>query len=382
MRTGQNIYKRKDGRWEARVPLGIRANGRRYFKCFYGKTYQEARNRKQDYEKNIPFIKEMVTTSPDTFSSAAYGWLVVSEQDWKPATYIRYRNCLEKYILPHWGPLHVREIDQKVYDALITLLEKKLSVSSMQTVNTVISGSLKHTLKRLPVTCKKFVAERRMTPKDILSKAEIFRLRSYLEAEEDLTAIGIHLALYSGVRLGELCALTWADIDLETRTLYVRHTLQRIQNRNRLDGEPKTRLQMGLPKNKKERAIPLHEQILPVLERTRRLYLPSDYLLSGTSAPVEPRRMSSRFKRILKECGLRNIHFHVLRHTFATYSLESGMRTKVLSELMGHSSVKITMDRYVHLSNEFKEAQMNNLQYTDSTSISRQKNGQNDVGSC
>lgn len=225
MRTGQNIYKRRDGRWEARIPLGIKANGRRYFKCFYGKTYQEARNRKQDYEKNIPFIKEMVTTSPDTFSSAAYGWLASSEQDWKPATYIRYRNCLEKYILPHWELLPVREVDQKVYDALITLLEKKLSVSSMQTVNTVISGSLKHTLKRLPVTCKKFVAERRMTPKDILSKAEIFRLGSYLEAEEDLTAIGIHLALYSGVRLGELCALTWADIDLETRTLYVRHTL-------------------------------------------------------------------------------------------------------------------------------------------------------------
>lgn len=382
MRTGQNIYKRKDGRWEARVPLGIRANGRRYFKCFYGKTYQEARNRKQDYEKNIPFIKEMVTTSPDTFSSAAYGWLASSEQDWKPATYIRYRNCLEKYILPHWGLLPVREIDQKVYDALITLLEKKLSVSSMQTVNTVISGSLKHTLKRLPVTCKKFVAERRMTPKDILSKAEIFRLCSHLESEEDLTAVGIHLALYSGVRLGELCALTWADIDLETRTLYVRHTLQRIQNRNRLDGEPKTMLQIGLPKNKKERAIPLHEQIRPVLERTCRLYLPSDYLLSGTSTPVEPRRMSSRFKRILKECGLRDIRFHVLRHTFATYSLESGMRTKVLSELMGHSSVKITMDRYVHLSNEFKEAQMNNLQYTDSTSISRQKNGQNDAEAC
>ena len=382
MRTGQNIYKRRDGRWEARIPLGIKANGRRYFKCFYGKTYQEARNRKQDYEKNIPFIKEMVTTSPDTFSSAAYGWLASSEQDWKPATYIRYRNCLEKYILPHWELLPVREVDQKVYDALITLLEKKLSVSSMQTVNTVISGSLKHTLKRLPVTCKKFVAERRMTPKDILSKAEIFRLGSYLEAEEDLTAIGIHLALYSGVRLGELCALTWADIDLETRTLYVRHTLQRIQNRNRQDGEPKTILQLGLPKNKKERAIPLHGQILPVLERTRRLYLPSDYLLSGTSDPVEPRRMSSRFKRILKECGLRDIRFHVLRHTFATYSLESGMRTKVLSELMGHSSVKITMDRYVHLSNEFKAAQINNLQYTDSTSIGRQKNGQNDTKAC
>ena len=379
MRTGQNIYKRKDGRWEARIPLGIRANGRRYFKCFYGKTYQEARNRKQDYEKNIPLTKEIVTTSPDTFSSSAYGWLAASEQEWKPATYVRYRNYLEKYILPQWKLIHVREIDQKVYDALIALLEKSLSASSMQTINTVISGSLKHTLKQLPVTCKKFVSERRMTPRDILSKSEIFRLRSHLEAEEDLTAVGILLALYSGIRLGELCALTWADIDLEARTLYVRHTLQRIQNRNRQDGEPKTILQLGLPKNKKERAIPLHGQILPVLERTRRLYLPSDYLLSGTSDPVEPRRMSSRFKRILKECGLRDIRFHVLRHTFATYSLESGMRTKVLSELMGHSSVKITLDRYVHLSDDFKEVQLNGLQYADSELLNRQKNGQNDA---
>ena len=382
MRTGQNIYKRKDGRWEARVPLGIRANGRRYFKSLYAGTYREALGRKNAYEKNIPSVKETLPVPPNTFSVAAYGWLAASEQEWKPATYVRYRNYLEKYILPQWKLLHLREIDQKVYDALIALLEKSLSASSMQTINTVISGSLKHTLKQLPVTCKKFVSERRMIPRDILSKSEIFRLRSHLEAEEDLTAVGILLALYSGIRLGELCALTWADIDLETRTLYVRHTLQRIQNRNRLDGEPKTMLQIGLPKNKKERAIPLHEQILSVLEQTRRLYLPSDYLLSGTSTPVEPRRMSSRFKRILKECGLRDIRFHVLRHTFATYSLESGMRTKVLSELMGHSSVKITMDRYVHLSNEFKEAQMNNLQYTDSTSISRQKNGQNDAEAC
>lgn len=84
MRTGQNIYKRKDGRWEARIPLGIRANGRRYFKCFYGKTYQEARNRKQDYEKNIPLTKEIVTTSPDTFSSSAYGWPLRSRNGNRP----------------------------------------------------------------------------------------------------------------------------------------------------------------------------------------------------------------------------------------------------------------------------------------------------------
>ncbi|MEI3520672.1 MAG: hypothetical protein V8Q40_06140 [Anaerosacchariphilus sp.] len=100
--------------------------------------------------------------------------------------------------MPQWKLLHVREIDQKVYDALIALLEKNLSASSMQTINTVISGSLKHTLKRLPVTCKKFVSERRMTPEGYSLHNRRFSLHSHLEAEEDLTAVGILLALYGG----------------------------------------------------------------------------------------------------------------------------------------------------------------------------------------
>ena len=113
-------------------------------------------------------------------------------------------------------------------------------------------------------------------------------------------------------------------------------------------------LQMGLPKNKKERAIPLHEQIRPVLERTCRLYLPSDYLLSGTSTPVEPRRMSSRFKRILKECGLRNIRFHVLRHTFATHALASGVDAKTLSGILGHTKASFTLDTYTHVTGDMQ----------------------------
>ena len=170
----------------------------------------------------------------------------------------------------------------------------------------------------------------------------------------------------------ELCALTWADIDLEEQVLHIRHTLQRIQNQNPLPGDSKTVLHIGSPKNKRERSIPLHPQIIPVLAKYKSSYPSSYYLLSGTLSPVEPRRMTRQFKKILKNCGIRDLHFHTLRHTFATRCVESGMQIKALSEMLGHSTVKITMDRYVHLSMSFKQSQITILQFPDSESKTRQ----------
>ena len=195
-------------------------------------------------------------------------------------------------------------------------LQQELSGGSIRTINTIISGILKHTLNYLPVKCTGTVSDHAKRPLDILSDGESCRLLAYLEDSNDLISIGIRLTLFSGIRLGELCALTWADIDLE------------------------------------ERSIPLHPQIIPVLAKYKSSYLSSYYLLSGALSPVEPRRMTRHFKKILKTCGIRDLHFHALRHTFATRCVESGMQIKALSEMLGHSTVKITMDRYVHLSME------------------------------
>ena len=112
----------------------------------------------------------------------------------------------------------------------------------------------------------------------------------------DLNTVGILFALYTGVRLGELCAVQWKDINLEQRVCYIRHTLQRIQNPDRKSGEPKTCLHIGLPKNGKERIIPLHDHIVDLLRKIQEKYEPSDYLLSGDFRPTEPRTMENRFK--------------------------------------------------------------------------------------
>ena len=114
MRTGQNIYKRRDGRWEARVFLGKKANGRPNFKYLYASTYREVLLQKNNYEKAIS-LKNTQILSNALFSDAAYSWLLNSARHWKPSTYIKYKNCLEKYILPQWKKLYVSDIRQGTY---------------------------------------------------------------------------------------------------------------------------------------------------------------------------------------------------------------------------------------------------------------------------
>ena len=132
-----------------------------------------------------------------------------------PCVYMKYKNCLDKYILPQWKKLYLREIRQGTYDRLMEVLLQQLSGSSIQTINTIISGILKYTLNYLPVKCTRKVSEHAKRPLDILSDNESCKLLTYLDSRNDLISIGIRLALFSGIRLGELCALTWADVDLD-----------------------------------------------------------------------------------------------------------------------------------------------------------------------
>ena len=202
MRTGQNIYKRRDGRWEARVPLGKKADGRPYFKYLYASTYREVLLQKNNYEKTIS-LKNTQVISNALFSDAAYNWLLNSARRWKPSTYIKYKNCLEKYILPRWKKLYVRNIQQGTYDRLMEVLQQELSGGSIRTINTIISGILKYALNYLPVKCTGTVSDHAKRPLDILSDGESCRLLAYLEANNDLISIGIRLTLFSGIRLGD-----------------------------------------------------------------------------------------------------------------------------------------------------------------------------------
>ena len=165
---------------------------------------------------------------------------------------------------------------------------------------------------------------------------------------------GILLSAATGMRIGELCALKWSDFDFEKRTITVSRTIQRIKNQ---DKNTATKIILTSPKSKTSiREIPIPDFLCGILNRIR-----SDkdsFILTGTGRYTEPRTMQYRFKNILKKLGLPQVNFHSLRHMFATRCVTIGVDVKTLSEILGHSSVKITLDRYVHSSIERKRSCM------------------------
>lgn len=175
----------------------------------------------------------------------------------------------------------------------------------------------------------------------------------------DETAIGILISLHTGLRIGEVCALRWADIDLTNNILMVRSTVTRVYDHNR--SGTATKYVIGSPKTDTSlRNIPLPLSLrtyLSQLSATAR----SEFVISKNGTFTLPRTYENRFHRILQQTISRPVHYHTLRHTFATRCIESGMDMKTLSELLGHASITVTMNLYMHSSLEFKRMQMENM---------------------
>ena len=182
---------------------------------------------------------------------------------------------------------------------------------------------------------------------------------TYLNEEFDRNALGIALSLHTGIRIGELCALQWKDIDLTNRTITVRKTVQRIKC---YGGKNKTKLVITEPKSASSaRIIPIPDCLIVVLEKFKDNA--DKYVLSGKYSPVEPRTVQYRFASVLKKANLPSVHYHSLRHAFATNCISLGFDVKTLSEILGHSSVEITLNRYVHSSLDRKRACMDMVKW-------------------
>ena len=183
------------------------------------------------------------------------------------------------------------------------------------------------------------------------------RLESYLLHNQNNTNISVLLCLFTGLRVGELCGLKWSDIDFQNGAVSVCRTVQRINKHG------KSEVAIGSPKSKSSvRIVPIPDFLLAILKAKRK----GDdfYIITGTSKPTEPRTMQNRFKSILKTCGIRNVNFHLLRHTYATICIENGFDPKTLSELLGHADASITLNRYVHSSMQMKKNYVSRLQLT------------------
>ena len=195
----------------------------------------------------------------------------------------------------------------------------------------------------------------RNKPIRVLAKSEQKNLFAALRHETDIFKMAVLLCLFTGLRLGELCALKWADIDFENQLLVVNRTVQRLYSEGH---RTKTILVETAPKSEfSRREIPLTAVATELLTS---FYNNKEYVFGGDK-PMEPRTLQYRFKKILREAGVSDKNFHILRHTFSTNCIEGGTDVKSLSEMLGHSDVQITLNRYVHPTMDTKRQYMDSL---------------------
>ncbi len=193
----------------------------------------------------------------------------------------------------------------------------------------------------------------------VLNPLEYSVLKDYLIKNISYKNLGLLITFYTGLRIGEICALTWENINFESSMFEISKTVQRVKNFDKSINK-KTIVIIDTPKSSNSiREIPINEEILKVIKKMHGL--DNNYILTNQEFYIEPRSYENHFKRVLKACGIKTTKFHVLRHTFATRCLESGIDIKTLSIFLGHSNTQITMDTYLHISPEFKKKEMKKL---------------------
>ena len=371
-KKGENIYKRKDGRWEGRYIRSYGENGKPRYGYVYAATYRGA---KQKLEERKSCVEDVQIGDIPRFNMS-YGevlntWLQSVRINIKESTYARYFRLIETHIRPALGKYPVCKISTQLVEGVIRdqlnsgRLDGKggLSPKTVTDMLTIIKSSMEYAryngfdiicdLRRL--TIKKKDQEMR-----VLTQAEQSALVNVLLEDTDRYKFGVLLSLYTGIRIGELCALRWEDISIPTATLKVRKTMQRIQDTD-IGATRKTKVIITEPKSQcSTRDIPLPQFIVDTAEKF--VDHTKAFVLSGDkNRYVEPRTMQNHFKAYVKESKIEDANYHALRHTFATRCIEVGFEIKTLSEILGHANVNITLNRYVHSSFDLKCANMNKL---------------------
>ena len=365
MSKGENIFKRKDGRWEARYIKARDAAGKIKYGYCYGKTYREAKDKVMQKKAMVyNGILEVNIKTEQSLSVHCDQWLQSRKYSLKPSTIVKYETILRRHIKRNLGDYRPSSITPATVDAFILYLmeHEKLSPKTVKDILIVLRSILKYVSKQRPgsIICADFSYPKcPKKEKRVLTSEEQQKLVAYLREQNDACSFGILLAMATGLRIGELCALKWESICLKSRTLSVRTTMQRLQQS--AESETKTKVVISSPKSESsQRLIPLSDYIYQLcLEQ-----MPKDvesFVLTGTLHYMEPRTLQYRLKKYADACGLKDIHFHALRHTFATRCVEVGFEIKSLSEILGHASTTLTLDRYVHSSMNLKRENMNKL---------------------
>lgn len=358
-RRGESIYKRKDGRWEARYVKRINGDGKKEYGSVYAKTYREVKEKQR-----ICLLQGMerpLQHRPILIQELTEYWLQHIQHQVKPASYQKYEGLCRNHILPKLGDVSVASVTSLTVDSFARECRAVGSTTggplSVKTVNDILillglilDFAAEEYHYHIPKITK--LREEKQEAR-VLTPAEQCQLTEYLLQDTDSFKFAVLLTLYTGLRVGELCALQWTDITEEY--LVVDKTLQRLKG---ADG--KTKIIVDSPKTESsKRIVPIPGFLKAYISQFRQ---DEGYVLSAPKRDhSEPRAAQMKFQKISQLLGLENVTFHTLRHTFATRCVEAGFDVKTLSEILGHSDVKTTLNRYVHSSFETKKRNMEKL---------------------
>ncbi|MCI7130775.1 MAG: site-specific integrase [Lachnospiraceae bacterium] len=354
-KRGENIRKRKDGRWEARYME--ENDGDRKYRSIYGKSYNEVREKlflqKMILQEKAHRIAIFNTTI--TIDELCEQWLQEIREQRKYSTYQKYADIYDTYIKEPLGSMPVCELTS---DTAVKILPRQLSASIHKSIFCVLNqmlqyGSIYYSFPNVRLQLSG--GAKKTEPIEIMSMADQKKLLDYLYADLDTYKLGIVLCLFTGLRLGEICGLRWEDIDFESKSLCVRRTAQRVRLS---DDSQKTMLIEGAPKTScSRRVIPLTDHLIDLMIPFRNSGI---YFVNG-KYPMDPRSYQYKFQTYLRDANIPNTHFHVLRHTFATNCINSGADVKSVSEMLGHSNVSITLNKYVHPAMDIKRNCLDSL---------------------
>lgn len=305
--------------------------------------------------KQLKGVREIIVSRKrrKNFRVVTEEWLKYKKNTVKKSTYYNYSYSVEKYLYPKFADQDITQI--KDYNDFIEKLTDTLAPKTVRDIITKLKEIInfyeeEHNTK---LNIKKMSLPK-MNKKEIqiLSNKEKQKLEKYCIEQNSLKSLGILICLNTGLRIGEVCALRWENVDFETRRIHVEKTIERIYSKE----ENKTIVIIDTPKSiTSVRTIPINSKLYNILKQIRGKSKKTDFVLTGSSEHyVEPRNYQYHFKEILKRSKVKKYKFHTLRHTFATNCIEAGMDIKSLSEILGHADVSITLNIYVHSSDKAK----------------------------
>ena len=284
-------------------------------------------------------------------------WKADKKQYVKKSSYAAYLLLIENHLLPVFGEKSEIE-EMEVQAFVLQKLDSGLSQKTIKDILIVLKMILKFGAKKKWLNYSSFDIQfptvREKQNLEVLSRMHQKKVMNYIQEHFTFRNLGVYICLSSGMRIGEVCALTWEDVDTDNGVISVNRTIQRIYIIE--DGSRKTELILDTPKTKNSiREIPISKDLLRILKPFKKIVNPSFFVLTNDAKPTEPRTYRSYYKKLMKELDMPDLKFHGLRHSFATRCIESNCDYKTVSVLLGHSNISTTLNLYVHPNMEQKK---------------------------